>query len=167
MPAACLGPLLLVRLAWSAAPVGYTDVTIDSTWEPAVWTDDLLLAGSPSVLVGPNDEHVLAAVGFAPSGGSVSERLVARRIAETQAKAAIARFIGSTVETTSTLETERTTVTTSDAKARLERVSAARKTFHELTTERAQQALRGVRVLGSWTTDGASAVLVGVDVPQP
>ncbi len=150
-----------------AAPPGYTEVAIDPAWEIAVWSDPMLLAGSVSVLEGPDGKRLLASVGLAPlaTSASVAERIAARRIAETNAKAAIARFIGSTVETTSTLQTERVTVTTTEEDARVQRVSAARKVFLELTTERAQQTLRGVRTLGSWSADGASAVLVGVEVP--
>ncbi len=150
-----------------AAPPGYADVVIDPNWEIAAWSDPMLLAGNVSVLAGPDGKMLLASVGMAPlpANATASDRLTARRVAETKAKAAIARFMGSTVETTTTLETERVTVTTTDEEARVQRVTAARKVFLELTTERAQQTLRGVRALGSWTADGASAVLVGVEVP--
>jgi hypothetical protein len=162
-----LAALLAVMPVW-AAPSGYSDVVVDPMWEAAVWADPLLLSGSASVLSDTEGTALLAAVGFsqAPATATPAERMSARRVAEAKAKAAIARFIGSTVETTSTLETERVTVTTTDDEARQQRISAARKNFREITTERAQQTLRGVRVLGSWTTEGTVAVLVGVEVPK-
>lgn len=160
---------LVMSQASAATPSGYTDAVVDPSWEALVWEDNMLLAGNPTVLVSPDGKMLLAAIGTtaSPPKASVSERLTARRIAETQAKASIARFIGSTIETTSILDVQRTTSTNANDEARIQRVTEVRRTFHELTIERAQQALHGVQVIGSWANEGVVAVLVGVEVPKP
>jgi hypothetical protein len=168
--------LLLASLA-SAAPTappsGVANAVVDAAWEPLLWADPLLLAGMTNVVVGPDGKEYLATVGLAQlkAGAVPTDVMTARRVAETKAKAALARFVGSTVETTTTMETERVTVQTTEGDAQVQRVARAQKVFHELTTERAQQALRSVRAVGSWTTDNgqtqAIAVVVGVPGAVP
>jgi hypothetical protein len=161
--------VLAASLSLAAAPPAtYSEVAVDSAWAEAVWADPFLRDGGPSVLEGPGGRTVVAATGSAPlaAGATASARMTARRIAESNAKAALARFAGSTVETTSTLETERVTVTTTDADAAQQRVSSARRVFRSMTIERAQQALKGARVLGSWSVDGALFLVVSVELPS-
>lgn len=165
--------LLLATLATAAPaapPSGFANAVVDAAWEPLLWADPLLLAGMTNVVVGPDGKDYLAAVGVASlmAGASPTELLASRRVAETKAKAAIARFVGSTIETTTTAETERVTMQSTEGDAQVQRVARAQKVFRELTTERSQQALRRVRTVGSWTTDKGQtqAIAVVVGVPE-
>jgi hypothetical protein len=160
---------LATRPVYAGPPAGVSAAVVDTAWEPVLWADAMLVAGMTTVLTGPDGREYLASVGFAAlsANASPTERMNARRVAETKAKAAIARFVGSTVDTTTSVETERVTVQTTVDDVQAQRVAHARRVFRELTTERAQQMLREVRVLGSWTTDEGQTVAVLVSAPVP
>ena len=154
--------------ASSGAPSGYAGVTTGSGWQAALWGDAIYLMGSPVAYTAPDGSEWLSAVGFAPLDASagVRGRLNARRVADANAKAALARFLGSTVETTSELHVVRTTTATSADGANA-RVSAMQKSFQETTREQAVHTFVGITEVVSWNQDGGATYAIALAMPVP
>lgn len=152
----------------AAAPSGYSAMTTGAGWQPALWGDPIFLMGSPVAFTAPDGIERLSAVGFAPLDASagVRGRFSARRVADANAKGALARFLGSTVDTTSELHIVRTTTTTS-ADGATARVSAMQKSFKETTREQAVHTFVGITELASWTQDGGGTFAVALAMPVP
>ncbi len=164
--------LLLAAPAGAAdtagAPIDFQSVVTSEAWQATLWTDDLFLSGAPTSFQAPDGGTWLAVVGFAPiaTADGPRGRLTARRIAEANAKAAFARFLGSTVETTTELHVARTTTAVASDDA-IAKVAAMKKTFQETTRERATHSFTGVRELASWTQDGGTTQVIALSMPLP
>jgi hypothetical protein len=143
--------------ASSAPPL--REGSLSGPWMGIVQDDPMLRQGLLGTVEAPGLGSFVAAPGCtAPKGPSARERLETLRVAETLARAAIARLSAVDVSTENTVLTQDVSVETTRADGKREREARVVSAFQTLTRERAAQLIRGARTVGTYSTDDGSLI---------
>ena len=146
--------------------IAWADVSIRSPWDGILTGDSALMMGLVDIVDSPVTGNVIVSVGFAPMEGTTpTDRIVAKTVAETNARANVVRLAGSQVSTTMDIRTELITTDSQTGAERVKREQRVRRVLDQYTIEHAQGLVRGGRVVGTWLAPDRSAFYAALVVP--